>query len=180
MDPKDGGLVSRDNDVTAEKQLLERRAAKARRSIRATVSDIKDTVDGRVHAVKETMEGVSDFRKQFAREPVVWSLGTLAAGFALGYALGYGHRFARGRKSKAAQLGAFADAVMEDLSSVGNDLIMPRLDANMKQLFGVEFSGLLSEMKKTSRRPRTKSKAAVSRKPRTSKRRKNTAQPRRG
>lgn len=165
--------MNRDHEPIDEKERLERRAARARRSIDATVSEIKDTVGGRVQAVKEFTEGVSDFREQFAKEPVVWSLGTLAAGFALGYTLGYGHRFARTRGSKTAQLAAFADAVLADLSAVGNDLVMPRLDANMKQLFGVEFSSLLSEMKKSSRQPRTKVKAAASRKRRTSKRRKN-------
>jgi hypothetical protein len=140
------------------------------------VSEIKDTVGGRVQAVKETVDGVSDFRKQFAREPVVWSLGTLAAGFALGYTLGYGHKLAGGRKSKAAEIGAFADAVMEDLSAVGNNLVMPRLDANMKQLFGVELSSLLEQMKRSSKRPRRKPKTAVTRIERKSKRTK----PRRG
>ena len=172
MDQQVEGLVTRDDDPTAEKKLLERRAARARRSITATVSEIKDTVGSRVEAVKQTMEGVSDFREQFAKEPVVWSLGTLAAGFALGYTLGYGHKLAKGRRSKAAQLGAFADAVVDDLSTVGNNVVMPRLDANMKQLFGVEFSSLLAEMKRSSKRSRKKRKAAVPRV--TSKRRKRT------
>jgi hypothetical protein len=172
--------VSRDESLTDEKKRLERRAARARASIDATVSEIKDTVGSRVRDVKETLEGVSDFRDQFAKEPVVWSLGTLAAGFTLGYTLGYGHRLARGRNSKAARLGAFADAVAEELSTVGNNLVMPRLDANMKQLFGVEFSSLLAEMKRSSKRPRRKAKAAVPRIERTSKRTKPTPQPRRG
>jgi len=172
--------VSRHHDLTAQKELLERRAAKARGSIRTTVSEIKDTVGSRVQDVKETIEGVSDFREQFAKEPVVWSLGALAAGFALGYTLGYAHRLRKGQRSKAAKLGAFADAVAEELSTVGNNLIMPRLDANMKQLFGVNFSSLLAEVKKSSKRPRRKTKAAVRRVARTSKRPKTTSQPRRG
>ena len=161
MDQQAEGLVSRDGDPEDEKQLLERRAARARRSIDATVSEIKETVDSRVQAVKKTVEGVADFRDQFAKEPVVWSLGTLAAGFALGYTLGYGHKLAKGRKSKGARLGAFADAVVEQLSTVGNDLVMPHLDANLKELFGVEFSSLLADMKRSSKRPRKKTKAAV-------------------
>ena len=172
--------MSRDGDLTAEKRVLERRAAEARGSISATVSEIKETVGSRVQDVKETIEGVSDFRDQFAKEPLVWSLGTLAAGFALGYTLGYAHRLPRGRRSKAAKLGAFADAVAEELSSVGSNLIMPRLDANMEQLFGVKFSSLLAEMKSSSKRPRRKTKAAVTRIKRTSKRTKSTSQPREG
>lgn len=172
MDRQAEGLVTRDDDPVAEKDLLERRAEKARRSITATVSEIKDTVGSRVQAVKETVEGVSDFREQFAKEPVVWSLGTLAAGFALGYTLGYGHKFSKGRKSKAAKLGAFADAVVKDLSTVGNNLVMPHLDANMKQLFGMEFSSLLGAMKTSSKRSRGKKNAAVPRI--TSKRMKST------
>lgn len=180
MDRQARGLVSRDHDPSAEKKLLERRAARARGSIRATVSEIKETVGSRVQDVKETIEGVSDFRHQFAKEPVVWSLGTLAAGFTLGYTLGYGHKFAKGRRSKAAQLGAFADAVAEELITAGNNLVMPRLDANMKQLFGVEFSSLLAAMKNSSKRPRRKTKTAAPRVGRSSKRTKSTPQPRRG
>ncbi len=153
--------MSRDEDRAAEKELLEHRAERARGSIRATTSAIKETVGIRVRSVKHTIEGVSDFREHFAQEPVVWSLGTLAAGFALGYTLGYGHRRTRG--SRAAQLGAFADAVAEELSAVGNNLVMPRLDANMKDLFGVEFSSLLAEMKTSARRPRRKTRIAVPR-----------------
>ena len=172
-------LMSHDDEITAEKKLLERRAESARESIRETASEIKETVGSRVRRVKHTIEGVSEFRHQFAKEPVVWSLGTLAAGFALGYTLGFGHRRSKGRSSKAARLGAFADAVAEELSSVGNNLVMPHLDANMKQLFGVEFSSLLAEMKRSSKRPHRKTKAAETR-TRSTKRTKSTTQPRRG
>jgi len=171
--------VSHDDDLTTEKKVLERRAERARGSISATASEIQETIGSRVQNVKQTIAGVSDFRHQFAKEPVVWSLGTLAAGFALGYALGFGHRRIKGRRSKAARLGAFADAVAEELSTVGHNLVMPRLDENMKQLFGVEFSSLLADMKSSSKRPRRKTKATVTRR-RITKRTKSTTQPRRG
>ena len=38
-----------------------------------------------IAAVKESVSGVMDYREQFQKEPLVWSLGALAAGFALGY-----------------------------------------------------------------------------------------------
>ena len=173
MDPQAGRFVSRDEDLEAEKKLLERRAAKARGSITATVSEIKETVGSRVRGVKESIDRVSDFRDHFAKEPVVWSLGTLAAGFALGYSLGYAHRLTKRGGSRAGRLSAFASAVAEELTTVGNTLVMPRLDANVKQLFGVDLSSLLAEMKRP-KRPRRKTKAAVSRIKRTSNRTKST------
>jgi len=72
MAQKAEGFVSRRDGLAAEKKLLERRAERARASIDETVSEIRETVGTRVRDVKETIEGVSDFREQFASEPVVW------------------------------------------------------------------------------------------------------------
>jgi hypothetical protein len=54
-----------------------------RGSISHTVTEIKETVANQVQAVKDTL----DWREQFKRRPVVWSVGAAGVGFAVGYGL---------------------------------------------------------------------------------------------
>ena len=65
------------------KEELQRRMDKARDSISHTVTEIKETVANQVQAVKDTL----DWREQFRKRPVAWSVGSAGAGFALGYCL---------------------------------------------------------------------------------------------
>jgi len=63
------------------KEELQRRMDVARDSISNTVSEIKETVANQVQVVKDTL----DWREQFKRRPVVWSVGALGVGFFVGY-----------------------------------------------------------------------------------------------
>jgi len=63
------------------KEDLQRRLDVARDSISHTVTEIKETVANQVQAVKETL----DWREQFKKRPVAWSVGALGVGFAVGY-----------------------------------------------------------------------------------------------
>lgn len=72
-----------------------------RESLSQTVKEIKDTVGEQVASVKETVSGVLDYREQFQKEPMVWSLGALSAGFALGYTIGYAHKHTKGAKNQS-------------------------------------------------------------------------------
>ena len=63
------------------KEELQRRMDVARDSISNTVSEIKETVANQVQVVKDTL----DWREQFKRRPVVWSVGALGVGFLVGY-----------------------------------------------------------------------------------------------
>src|SRR5580765_5059904 len=65
------------------KEELQRRMDQARDSISHTVTEIKETVANQVQAVKDTL----DWREQFKKRPVAWSLGAAGTGFALGYGL---------------------------------------------------------------------------------------------
>ena len=136
------------------KRQLQRQMEQTRESLSETVSEIKDTVDHEVRAVKKTISGVLDYREQFQKEPLVWSLGALSAGFALGYTIGYAHKNNKG--SKQAPMIAFADSMVEELSTVGNAMVLPALDAKIKELFGFEFSELLTQMKQTKKSPAKK------------------------
>src|SRR4051812_17979601 len=79
----------------------EKRVEQARESINEITAHIKETVGEHVESVATTVSGVLSMSEHFQRDPVVWSLGALSAGFALGYGLGRAHhaRTTRGRPS---------------------------------------------------------------------------------
>lgn len=153
---------------------LERQMEETRESMSQTVQAIKDTVSGQVASVKETVGGVLDFREQFQNEPMVWSLGALSAGFALGYTLGYAHKNVKGSRKKS-EVAAFANTLAAELSTVGKTMVMPALNTKIKDLFGFDFADLLEEMggekRATRRKPAVKriGKTSVKKKPRTRK-----------
>ena len=79
------GLARTNEDAVEEpsKAELQRRMDEARDSISHTVTEIKETVANQVQAVKETL----DWREQFKRRPVAWSVGAAGVGFVVGYSL---------------------------------------------------------------------------------------------
>src|SRR2546423_1854250 len=79
------GLARAPEQTTEEpsKEELQRRLGEARNSISHTVTEIKETVANQVQAVKDTL----DWKEQFKKRPVVWSVGALGAGFATGYCI---------------------------------------------------------------------------------------------
>ena len=144
------------------KRELQRQMERTRESLAETVAEIKDTVDHEVQAVKKSVSGVLDYREEFQKEPLVWSLGALSAGFALGYTVGYAHKNTKGRKQTPVL--AFADSMVEELSTMGQGLVLPALDAKIKELFGFEFSELLGQMRGTKKRT-TRKKSTANTKP---------------
>jgi hypothetical protein len=147
----------RDTETTAgepSKRELERQMQRTRESLAETIGDIKDTVEQEYASAKQTVSGVLDYREQFKNEPLVWSLGALSAGFALGYTLGYAHK--NSKHGKQSQLTAFADSMVDELSSVGQGLVMPALNVKIKELFGFDFSELLDDMRRTKKSSRKK------------------------
>jgi hypothetical protein len=143
---------------TASKRDLQRQIGRTRASLTDTVEEIKETAEQGVTAVKETVSGVLDYREQFQKEPLVWSLGALSAGFALGYTLGYAHKTSK--KGKHSQLAQFADRIAAELSSASQSLVMPALQLNIKDLFGFDFADLLKEMGGGEKRSKKKSAPA--------------------
>jgi hypothetical protein len=77
------GLARAQEDFAEElsKEELQRRLDVTRDSISHTVSEIKETVANQVQAVKETL----DWREQFKKRPVAWSVGAAGLGFCVGY-----------------------------------------------------------------------------------------------
>jgi hypothetical protein len=62
------------------KEALQRRMDEARDSISHTVTEIKETVANQVQAVKDTL----DWREQFKKRPVAWSVGAFGVGLLVG------------------------------------------------------------------------------------------------
>ena len=141
------------------KEELQRRMEKTREDLAQSVEEIKEAVERQYDSVKETVTGVLDYREHFKEEPLVWSLGALSAGFALGYTLGYAHKNIKGSRKKQSEVAAFADSITRDLSTVGQSLVMPALNVQIKELFGFDFSKLLEEIGST-KKSRTKPTAA--------------------
>ncbi len=139
------------------KEELQRQMEVSRDQLAKTVGEIKETVEEQYVAAKETITGVLDYREQFSKEPLVWSLGAVSAGFALGYTMGYAHKRSKGKKHS--EIAAFADSLVEELSTVGTSMVMPSLNQKIEKLFGFNFSELLEEIghdKKRGRRNPTK------------------------
>ena len=138
------------------KRELQQQMEKTRQSVSETVGEIKETVNEQIAVAKQTVSGVLNYREEFQKEPLVWSLGALSAGFALGYTMGYAHRETKGARNKS-EVAAFANSLVEELSVVGNSLVMPALNARIKELFGFDFAEALSSIEKANkRRPKRK------------------------
>ena len=167
-----------ENLDTLTKKELQQQMAKTRESVSETVDEIKQTVSRQYEAAKQTVEGVLDYRREFQKEPLVWSLGALSAGFALGYTMGYAHKETKGGKNKS-ELLAFTNSLVDELSVVGNSFVMPALNARISEMFGFNFSDALNSIgkakKKTPRRKvTTKARAKSAAKPKGKKKRSST------
>jgi hypothetical protein len=133
---------------------LQRKIGETRESLRSTVEAIQDKAERQYNTMKRTVSDVLDYRDEFQKEPVVWSLGALSAGFALGYTVGYSHKIAK--TSKHSQFARFTNSVVGELSHVGQRLVLPELNVKIRELFGFDFDGLLQQVggKKKNTRPK--------------------------
>ena len=153
-----------ESDSQPSKQQLQRQMEKTRQSVSETVGDIKETVNEQIAVAKQTVTGVLNYREEFQKEPLVWSLGALSAGFALGYTMGYAHRETKGARKKS-EVAAFANSMVEELSAVGNSLVMPALNARINELFGFDFGDALNSIGKANKRSpkRSRTKKTIGR-----------------
>lgn len=149
-------VMTTTDDLPSKKE-LQQQMAQTREAVSETVEEIRETVSQQVAVAKETVAGVMDFREHFQQEPLVWSLGALSAGFALGYTMGYAHKETKGGRNKS-QVAAFTNSLVDELSLVGNSVVMPALNAHIKEMFGFDFSAVLESISKEP-------KAAAKRKP---------------
>jgi hypothetical protein len=160
---KTAAAKAKTTDIDPSRDQLQRQMARTRESLAETIGEIKETVQQEVKTVKKGVSSVLDYREEFQKDPLVWSLGALSAGFALGYTVGYAHKNTKGRKKN--EITAFADTMIDQLSTMGQGLVLPALDAKISELFGFQFSAMLEQVgkdkkssgkKKTSKRPLSK------------------------
>ena len=78
---------SADEDVDQTKAALQRRMEEARESISQTVTEIKDTVVNQYQQVKENISDTLDWREQYRRHTLPFTLTAFAVGAAVGYAV---------------------------------------------------------------------------------------------
>jgi hypothetical protein len=76
------------SDEETTKAELQRQMDEARENISQTVNEIKDTVTTQYEHVRETVSQALDWREQFRRRPVAFSVGALSLGFVAGYGIG--------------------------------------------------------------------------------------------
>jgi hypothetical protein len=138
-------MATRTDGREPSQRELQHKIGQTRDSLRSTVDAIQDKAEHQYQTVKETVSDVLDYRDEFQKEPVIWSLGALSAGFALGYTVGYSHKVAKTKKGS--QVARFADSVVEELSHVGQRLVLPELNAKIAEMFGFDFTGVLQQMR---------------------------------
>lgn len=72
-------------DEEATKAELQRRMEEARESISQTVTEIKETVMNQYQQVRESISDTFDWREQYRRRPVPFTVGAFGTGIILGY-----------------------------------------------------------------------------------------------
>lgn len=138
-------------EVEAEpsKAQLQRRMEEAREDISQTVEEIKETVTEQYESVKETVAETLDWRAQFRKHSVAWSLGALAVGYVVGTGLAASIEDAtpkkRGRKSSGLldELYAVGEKLSDEFSDVAQTILLPAIGKKIKENFGVDISDRL-------------------------------------
>ncbi len=160
--------------VEAEEQTkaeLQRRMEEAREDISQTVEEIKDTVVEQYETVKETVTDALDWREQFRKHSVTFSLGALVVGYVVGNGLAASlHDTApkkKGRKSSGLfdEVYAVGEKLADEFSDVAQTVLLPALGKKIKDIFGLDVSdklkGLLGTKSAASTRKRPAKKAAT-------------------
>ena len=151
-----GGIVAQTPSAgqPATKEELERRMEAARASISETVGEIRETVDDQYALVKASVGEVLEWRDGVLRDPLLWSIGALSAGFALGYTLGSNERGRRRPGKNASPLAVFADTLTQELKKASGLLPLASFEPQVRALFGFELSDLLTEIGRKKTPPR--------------------------
>src|SRR5436305_455908 len=137
------------------KAALQRRMEKAREEISETVAEIKDTVTEQYEYAKETVEETLDWRAQFRKHSVAFSLGALAVGFIVGNGIAASLEDAtpkRGRKREGlmAEIYTIAENLSEEFSGIAQTILLPALAKKVKDKFGIDVSDKLAGLMSTS------------------------------
>jgi hypothetical protein len=129
--------------------------------LKATAGDVKEKAEQQLTSAKEAVTSVLDYREEFQREPVIWGLGALSAGFALGYTLGYAHKISK--TDRHSPMAGFVDGLVDELSKIGQRVVMPNVNVKIRELFGFDFPALLEQMRAATRSGENESRQRASR-----------------
>lgn len=143
---------------------LQRRMEEARDDISQTVSEIKDTVTDRYESVKETVSETLDWRAQFRKHSVAWSLGALAVGYIVGSGIAaslHDTTKKKGRRDDGllAEIYALGETISDELSGVAQTILLPALAKKIKNTFGIDLSDKLLAAKSAKRTARSSKRA---------------------
>lgn len=121
----------------------------AREDISQTVEEIKDTVTEQYETVKETVAETFDWRAQFRKHSVAWSLGALAVGYVVGSGLAAALKDTtkqqKGRRSHGLldDIYAYGEMLAEEFSGVTQTVLLPLLNKKIKDTLGIDLSDKL-------------------------------------
>lgn len=155
------------------KAQLQRRMEEAREDISQTVEEIKDTVTESYESVKETVSDALDWREQFRKHSIAWSLGALAVGYIVGNGLAASLDDAtpkkKGRKSSGLldEVYALGERLSDEFSDVAQTILLPALSKKVKEKFGIDLSErlhALSPAKRTTSAPKRATKKSTAKK----------------
>lgn len=121
------------------KAQLQRQMEAARESIAQTVEEIKDTVTDSVETVKETVSDVLDWNEHFAKNPLVWGVAAVGAGLVIGYSIAV-MREGEHHKRRGRRRDSVAEGLLNELATVGENILLPAVNDRIKSLFGIDLS----------------------------------------
>jgi hypothetical protein len=144
---------------------LQRRMEEAREDISQTVAEIKETVSDQYESVKETVTETLDWREQFRKHSVAWSLGALAIGYVVGSGIAASLTDTpkkRGRRDDGlfAEIYAIGETISDELSGVAQTILLPALAKKIKNTFGIDLSDKLLAAKPANRSTRSSKRTA--------------------
>src|SRR5215212_2489417 len=133
------------SEAEPTKAQLQRKMEDARDDISQTVAEIKETVTDQYESVKETVSETLDWREQFRKHSVAWSLGALAVGYVVGSGLAASFTNTtkkRGRKDEGllAEIYAIGETISDELSSVAQTVLLPAIARKVKDTFGIDIA----------------------------------------
>lgn len=152
------------------KAQLQRRMEQAREDISQTVEEIKETVTEQYEAVKETVAETLDWRAQFRKHSIAWSLGALAVGYVVGSGIAASIEDAtpnkRGRKSSGLidEIYAVGEKLSDEFSDVAQTILLPALGKKIKEKFGIDVSDKLHALIPAKRTTTTSSNKRAAKK----------------
>ena len=158
-------VAAADDAAEPTKAELQRRMEEAREDISQTVEEIKDTVTGTVESVKETVADALDWREQFRKHSVAWSLGALAVGYVVGSGIAASIKDATAQKGRRSgglldNIYAYGEMLADEFTDVAQTVLLPAIGKKIKDSFGVDISGKLAALgaKKISGRSQSQAK----------------------